>query len=114
MTRFLVSVYLTLAVHATALAMPACTPIGQDLPVQATLASAGFFANLTNADHSVRSRMGQLLRQSEASAERLMEHEAGCPRPCSQAIVAIVFQSAPYKTLSDYDHGRRQRWRKSV
>lgn len=107
MTRFWLFVYLILAARATALATPACTPINQDLPVRATLASAGFFANLRNADHSVRSRMDQLLRESEDAAGRLMEVEARCSHPCPQAVAAVVFQSAPNMTLSEYDERDR-------
>lgn len=103
MIRFALFIYLTLVAYTTVSATPACTPINQDLQVRATLASAGFFANLRNADHSVRSRMEQLLRESEESAARLTEVEALCSRSCPQAVVAVVFQSTPHMTLSDYD-----------
>lgn len=94
---------LILSVCASAKATPQCTPLNQDIPVRETLASAGFFANLRNADHSVRYLMDALLRESESAAGRLVVAEATCVRGCADAVLAVVFSSKPHMTLAEYD-----------
>ena len=95
--------WLIMGVAATLSAEPRCTPSRTDVVVREALASAGFFANLTNADHSVRHLMDVLLRESESAAQRLQVTEANCSHGCLNPVVAIVFSSQPHMTLSSYD-----------
>lgn len=83
-------------------ANPQCTPLGREIPLQSTLASAGFFANLRNSEHSVRARTDQLLKDAQAAAKELGLKESGCVRPCIHSVVAVLFQSTPYRYLNDY------------
>ena len=103
MRKIVLVLSLTLAMSAAAWARPACTPLNQDVPVRSTLASAGFFANLRNAEHSVRYVMDELLQESEVSAKRLKVAENDCARACADSTVAVVFSSAPHMTIPEYD-----------
>jgi hypothetical protein len=86
-----------------ALAQSTCTPLNNDIPVGSGLASAGFFANLRNADNSINFLMDELISKSEVQAQRISSEQRTCPRSCSQPVVAIVFTSTPNRTLDSYD-----------
>jgi len=80
-----------------------CTPINSDIPVGTALASAGFFANLRNADNSINYLMDELISKSEAQARLVSDEQRSCARSCNSPVVAIVFTSTPNKTLDSYD-----------
>lgn len=98
-----VALFFVISAPATLVAQARCTPLNADIPFRSTLASAGFFANLRNADHSVRFLMDQLLTQSESKASEVAQQEHACTRPCSNSALAVVFSSTPNITLPDYD-----------
>lgn len=79
-----------------------CSPLNSTIPLQTSLASAGFFANLRNADHSVRARTDQMLKDARTAAQALSERERGCRRPCGTPVVAVVFNSTPYRYLTNH------------
>ncbi len=80
-----------------------CTPLGREIPLQSTLASAGFFANLRNASHSVRAQTDRLLKDAQAEAQVLRANEGGCKRACPNPVVAVLFSSTPQKYLLDHE-----------
>lgn len=82
---------------------PKCSPLNVDIPVRSTLASASFFANIRNSDDSIRFRMDELLEQAKTAARARYAQESSCRRDCTNALVAVIFSSAPNKTLADYD-----------
>lgn len=86
-----------------AMAESRCTQPPRDIPVHSTLASAGFFDNLRNADDSIRFQMDQLLSQSETKATELAKQPGPCGSSCSSSFVAVVFSSTPNMTLPDYE-----------
>lgn len=80
-----------------------CTPLNQDIEIGSTLASAGFFANLSNSSSSINYRMDDLLDRAKVAAAKVQKAENQCARSCGGAVVAVFFQSIPNKTLSEYD-----------
>jgi hypothetical protein len=80
-----------------------CTPSGREIPLQNTLASAGFFANLRNASYSVRAQTDRLLKDARAEAQVLKTNEGGCKRACPNPVVAVLFSSTPQKYLLDHE-----------
>ena len=80
-----------------------CTPLNEDVEVGSTLASAGFFANLSNSSSSIHYRMDDLLDRAKAAARKVTQQEADCARSCGDPVVAVFFQSVPNKTLTEYD-----------
>jgi len=86
-----------------AFAQTPCTPLDSDIPVNSTLASAGFFANLSHASNSISYLMDKLITESETKAKELSQSEASCVRSCSSPLTAIVFTSTPNKTLPAYE-----------
>jgi hypothetical protein len=93
---------LTAGIAEIAGANPHCTPLGREIPLQSMVASAGFFANLRNADHSVRARTDKLLKDARAAAKELELKESRCVRSCARPVVAVLFNSTPYRHLNDY------------
>ena len=83
--------------------LPVCSPEKRDILVRTTLASAGFFANLRGAAHSINSRMDMLLTEARGTARELMAREQGCRHSCGNPILAVVFNSIPNKELKGYD-----------
>jgi hypothetical protein len=79
-----------------------CTPLGREIPLQASLASAGFFANLRNADHSIRARTDQMLQDARSAAQTMSTQEASCMRSCKAPKVAVLFHSTPYRYLPNH------------
>jgi hypothetical protein len=90
------------SVSATPPAIPCALP-ASELPVRTTLASAGFFANLRNAEHSINSRMDALLAQARAQAAQVASQPSPCKQSCQTPVVAVVFTSAPQIALDNYD-----------
>lgn len=90
------------SVSAAPPAIPCPFP-ASEFPVRTTLASAGFFANLRNAEHSINSRMGALLAQARAQAAQVASQPSPCKRNCQIPVVAVVFTSAPRIALDNYD-----------
>lgn len=87
-----------------AVATPPCSPLlSEELPVRATLASAGFFANLRKADHSINVQMDSLLHEAKAAATRITTGPKPCMRACKEPIIAVLFESSPHTSLVDYD-----------
>jgi hypothetical protein len=86
-----------------AAAVPPCTLPTQEIPVRTTLASAGFFANLRGAEHSINSRMDVLLGEAKAAAHKTAEYPLPCPKACAKPVVAVIFTSSPNLSLQDYD-----------
>lgn len=85
-------------------AAPPCNVLTQtEIPVRVTLASAGFFANLTNAEHSINVQMNSLLNEAHATAELISAGQPPCLRTCTQPVIAVVFESTPHVALVDYD-----------
>lgn len=80
-----------------------CSPLNTDIPVRSTLASAGFFANLSHASNSISFLMDKLITESENKAKEIVSSETGCSRSCPNALTAVVFTSLPNKTLPDHD-----------
>ena len=80
-----------------------CTPLNHEIPIRSTLASAGFFANLRNADHSINFLMDELLVLAYSAAEKRINLESSCDRSCAQPVLATVFDSVPNLTLRDYE-----------
>lgn len=107
MKRISAALFLILAASASAVADPKCASLSQDVSVRSTLASAGFFTNLRNADHSLRHRTDVLLRESENAAAQLFAREMGCQRACAHAVVAVVFSTTPNMALTNYDERER-------
>lgn len=93
-----------------AAAVPHCALPSHEIPIRTTLASAGFFANLRNAEHSINSRMDTLLSEAQAAAHKTAETRLPCPTACTKPAIAVVFTSTPNLQLQDYDeHSRCQR-----
>jgi hypothetical protein len=80
-----------------------CTPLNQEIPIRSTLASAGFFANFRNADHSINFLMDELLVQAHSEADKRIKLESSCDHSCASPVLATVFDSVPNVTLQDYD-----------
>ena len=107
MRRMAVGLFLTLVANSATWAAPKCAPLNKEVPVRSVVASAGFFANLRNADYSVQYVTDALLRESEVAAARLIAAESSCQHECPQPVVAIVFSSVPNITLGEYDERDR-------
>lgn len=107
MKRILEALLLTLVAVSQTWATPKCAPLNKEVSVRAVVASAGFFANLRNADYSVGYVTDALLRESEVAAARLSAVESDCRPNCPNAVVAIVFSSVPNITLREYDERAR-------
>ena len=91
-------------------AAPPCSIPSHEIPVRTTLASAGFFANLRNSEHSINARMDALLSEAKAAAYKTSESLLPCPKACTKPVVAVVFTSSPNLVLQDYDeHSTCQR-----
>jgi hypothetical protein len=93
---------LLLAKNAIA-AQPPCSVARRDLPVGSALASAGFFANLRNARHSINYTTDELLTKARRIAQVATPEPRGCKDPCTTPVVAIVFTSTPNLVLDSYD-----------
>ena len=107
MKRISAVVFLTLVASSPTWGAPKCTPLNKEVPVRSVVASAGFFANLRNADYSVGYATDTLLKESEVAVARLSAAENGCGHKCPHAVVAIVFSSVPNITLGEYDERER-------
>lgn len=101
--RAFVSITLSLAAARVALADLPCTPLGQEISLKTSVASAGFFANLRNARHSVRFRTDQMLEDARAAAQTASVREAQCKRSCSKPVITVIFRSTPYRYLTDHE-----------
>lgn len=85
-------------------ASPPCAPrVPQELPVRATLASAGFFANLRKADHSINVQMDSLLNEAKAASIQVANGPKPCLEGCKGPVIAVLFESSPHTSLTDYD-----------
>ena len=102
MRRILIILVSVLAC-TSAVAEDACTPLGKEVSLQTTLASAGFFANLRNARHSVRFLTDQLLEDARAAAQTASVQEGQCKRSCLKPVVTVIFRSVPYRYLTDHE-----------
>lgn len=105
-TKALVSVLLVLfgdwlRPHRVLADVP-CTPLGREIALETSLASAGFFANLRNADHSIRSRTDQMLKDARSAAQTMSAQEARCKRSCEAPVVAVLFNSTPHRYLVNH------------
>ncbi len=107
MRRMAVGLFLTLVANSATWAAPKCAPLNKEVPVRSVVASAGFFANLRNADYSVQYVTDALLRESDVAAARLTAAESSCRHKCHQAVVATIFSSVPNITLGEYDERGR-------
>jgi hypothetical protein len=88
---------------APSVAQVPCTPLNTDIPVRATLASAGFFANLRNAKNSINYQMDELLKQAWQEASTVSTEKQGCAQSCQKPVIALIFNSAPNVTLQGYE-----------
>lgn len=85
-------------------ASPPCTVVTRaDLPVGSGLGSAGFFANLRNAKHSLNYVTGELLTKAHELAATVTVAGRGCKDSCATPVAAIVFTSTPNLVLESYD-----------
>lgn len=96
-------VFLMFAFVRCVYAAPPCVPHSEIVPIRATLASAGFFANLRGAEKSINSRMDTLLNEARDAAHELNIHENMCKHRCASPVVAVLFNSVPNQTLPSYD-----------
>jgi hypothetical protein len=110
MQRFFLSAAIALTCLYTSSAVATdspCMPPNTELHVRSTLASAGFFANLRNASHSVSFQVDKLLSEARQARSDLMTREHACKHSCKDAVAAAVLRSTPNKTLTDYDEFQR-------
>ncbi len=96
-------VSLPLASNAFAKSPPCTVVTDADIPVGSAVASAGFFANLRNADHSLKYVTDQLLTKARVVAEAVTLAGRGCKDTCIAPVAAIVFTSTPNLLLESYD-----------
>ena len=86
------------------LAAAPCQLPARDILVRETRASAGFFANLRNADHSINAQMDTLLGEARAAADTVSLLSSSCRTSChAPTVVAVVFTSSPNMALDNYD-----------
>ena len=78
-----------------ALADTSCASFDNEISVNTVQASAGFFANLRNAEHSIRFRTDQLLAEARSIAQDVSTKEPHCKSTCSAPAVAVIFHSKP-------------------
>jgi hypothetical protein len=92
---------------AVSVADTPCTPLNRPTLVRSTLASAGFFANLRNAPHSVSFQINQILSEARQARSELLARELMCRHSCKDAVPAMILRSTPHQTLLDYDEFQR-------
>lgn len=92
-----------LASNAFAKSPPCAVVTNADIPVGSAVASAGFFANLRNANHSLKYVTDQLLTKARVVAEAATLEGRGCKDGCTTPVAAIVFTSTPNLVLESYD-----------
>jgi hypothetical protein len=83
-----------------------CTATAHERPVGSALASAGFFANLRNAKHSLNYLTDSLLDDARRVAHEITHQEQGCNTACPSPVIAIVFRSTPRLLLTAYDEAQ--------
>jgi hypothetical protein len=81
---------------------PPCSVTGGERLVGSSLASAGFFANLRNAKHSINYVTDKLLMDARIVAQAVSHEGRGCKDSCNNPVAAIVFTSTPYRVLDSY------------
>ena len=92
-----------LSVHTANAGTPPCSIQTHETHVRSTLASAGFFSNLRNAEHSINSQMDVLLEEARIRADQQSAPPTPCDTSCQFPKVAVVFRSEPHKRLLNYD-----------
>lgn len=85
------------------LAAPTCSPAGETIPFQSSLASAGYFANFRNSESSVNFQTDALLSAASQKRSEIEGEHPLCVDSCSNARLAIVFSSTPNMRRSGYD-----------
>jgi hypothetical protein len=84
-----------------------CVPVGTDMPLESTLASAGFFANLRYSENSIHYQMDKLLERAQVRLKEASSQTQACPGRCSNPVLGIVFSSTPNVEYAKYsEHGK--------
>lgn len=81
-----------------------CEGYFKDIPVRATVASAGFWANMQDRQGSLSYESNAIFHEAKAKSSLLQYPGDFCSRGCSLAQTAVLhFKSIPHKVLTEYD-----------